>query len=270
MNKKIICVYHANCLDGFTSAWAVNRAVRDVTFIEGRYGDTLDIEQFRDSYVIFVDFSTKRNVMLDIAEVADHVLVLDHHASAELELVDLPDNVDVEFDMERSGAMITWNHYFPNIRAPWLVETVQDRDLWQFRLQTTKVITAYMFTLEQTFEVWDKLLEDRNAAISAGLMLDKVHSQACDDIISGCTHTCVFGDHIVNITNALWQYSSEIGNRTVNDNLFSVTYFIDSEGKYKYSLRAKSEFDCSILAAKYGGGGHSNAAGFTTDKPIHK
>ena len=41
------------------------------------------------------------------------------------------------------------------------------------------------------------------------------------------------------------------------------------EGYIKVSLRAKGECDVSRVAAKYGGGGHRNAAGYSvTDKTI--
>ena len=36
---RTICIYHGNCADGFTAAWAVWRALGDaVEFIPGNYG----------------------------------------------------------------------------------------------------------------------------------------------------------------------------------------------------------------------------------------
>ena len=271
--KKTVCIYHGNCLDGFTSAWIVHSALdsfRDLSFIKGSYGTPIDLTAIKDAEVIFVDFSVKHDAMLEIAKVAHTVLVLDHHVSAERELQDLPANVTVKFDMDRSGAMITWDHYSSS-EAPTLVKIVQDRDLWLFKNQYTKPLTAYMFTLPQTFTAWDKLLDDVNSgkAIDMGQVLLDAHNKNVADIIDGCTRKVMISGHVVNMTNAHWMYASDIGHLTIGDDAkFSVTYFVDKDGGYKYSLRANDEFDCTALAETYGGGGHPNASGFSSTLPV--
>jgi phosphoesterase RecJ-like protein len=40
------------------------------------------------------------------------------------------------------------------------------------------------------------------------------------------------------------------------------------DGKYKGSLRSRGRVDVSKIAARYGGGGHHNAAGFIADGPV--
>jgi phosphoesterase RecJ-like protein len=42
----------------------------------------------------------------------------------------------------------------------------------------------------------------------------------------------------------------------------------NEEGRVKASMRAKSYYDVSRLAQRFGGGGHVRAAGFTANKPI--
>ena len=267
--KKTVCIYHGNCLDGFTSAWIVNAALtpfRNLSFIKGAYTEKIDLSLLKDAEVYFVDFSVKHDVMLQIAEIADSVIVLDHHASAERELQNLPDNVTVHFDMERSGAMLTYNHFFPSTSVPELVKIVQDRDLWQFKIASTKAITAYMFMIEQTFDNWHLLSDevDNGRAIELGEILLKKHDKNVDDIIDGCTREVMFDGHKVNITNAHWMYASDIGHKTIGDNLFSITYFTDNNDRISYSLRANDAIDCSKIAEAHKGGGHPNAAGFSS------
>ena len=83
MNKPL-CIYHGNCADGFTAAWAVWK----------RFGDTFDYHAGvyqqpppdtagRD--VVLVDFSYKREVMLQLAKRANGVLVLDPKGRALLD-----------------------------------------------------------------------------------------------------------------------------------------------------------------------------------------
>ena len=40
---------------------------------------------------------------------------------------------------------------------------------------------------------------------------------------------------------------------------------IDKDGQCKCSLRSNGDYDVSAIAKAFGGGGHRNAAGFTTD-----
>ena len=43
---------------------------------------------------------------------------------------------------------------------------------------------------------------------------------------------------------------------------FVAMYFDTKEGGRVYSLRSHPEFDCSVVAKRFGGGGHAQAAGF--------
>ena len=54
---KPLCIYHANCPDGFTAAWAVRRALGadKVDFHPGFYHKEPPNAQGRD--VVLVDFS---------------------------------------------------------------------------------------------------------------------------------------------------------------------------------------------------------------------
>jgi len=275
--RKVTCIYHSNCLDGFTSAWILNGALKshvdELFFVPGSYGTELDVESLRGREVFFVDFSVKADKMREIAAVADSIIVLDHHASAERELqvvAEKTGNVQIIFDMKRSGAMLTWNYFHATQNAPELVKIVQDRDLWLFKNEHTKALTAYMFTLKQTFATWDKLLDDvkTGKAIDIGQVLLNAHNKDADAIIDGCTREVVLAGYTVNITNCLWMFASDIGHKTLEDNLFSITYFRDKTGTFKYSLRANDKFDCSVLAETFGGGGHPNAAGFSSALPV--
>lgn len=110
---KKICIYHGNCADGFGAAVAVRMALGadSVDFHPGVYQTPPPDVTGRD--VIIVDFSYKRDVMIEMAEQAKSILILDHHKSAEADLKDLPANVSAHFDMTRSGAVMAWQHFHP-------------------------------------------------------------------------------------------------------------------------------------------------------------
>jgi oligoribonuclease NrnB/cAMP/cGMP phosphodiesterase (DHH superfamily) len=272
MGQDKVCVFHANCLDGFTSAWIVKQHFPEATFVEGNYNRNLDIEKFRNKDVIFVDFSTKANILSDIADIAHSVLIIDHHVSAEKELGMLGDelpNVEVIFDMKKSGAMLTWEFYNDE-PAPFIVKLVQDRDLWTFNYPETKPAMAYARTLDMSFKEWDKLMnESIDHLVEMGTVLYNAKQKDVKYLVNNCAFKGMIAGEEVLIANIPYIFSSEAGHEMVNRfGKFAVTYFISKDGKYNYSFRANDEYDVSELAAKFGGGGHPNAAGCVTDFPI--
>lgn len=133
-----IMLYHANCKDGFTSAWVLHNWMRSnftdidvansVKYIPIAYSDTPDFTEFAGKRILVADFSFKKHIMDIICEYASQVVILDHHRSAAKELEDFPSfdgtyqdlhkvllnqkhiqgraNVAIHFDMARCGSML--------------------------------------------------------------------------------------------------------------------------------------------------------------------
>ena len=100
MTKRLV-IYHGHCLDGFTAAWAAYQSPlwRDAEFYAASYQQPPP-EVF-NRFVLVVDFSYPRDVMLAMQQVASGLSVLDHHKTAKEALDGLP---FATFDMDRSGA----------------------------------------------------------------------------------------------------------------------------------------------------------------------
>jgi oligoribonuclease NrnB/cAMP/cGMP phosphodiesterase (DHH superfamily) len=113
--SKTLVIYHGNCADGFGAAWAARRYFRSLRepaeYYPGVYQDPPP--DCTNKRVYLLDFSYKKKVMEQIIEQAARVTVLDHHKTAEEDLRDLFNSrrIDGEFDLERSGAMITWEWF---------------------------------------------------------------------------------------------------------------------------------------------------------------
>ena len=116
-----------------------------------------DLPNVDDKRVYMLDFSVPREQCRQIAARAKDFLILDHHKTAEADLEGLP---FAQFDMKRSGAGMTWDHFFPEDKRPWLVDYVEDRDLWRHRMRDSKEINAWVSTAQQTFEDWDAMCAD--------------------------------------------------------------------------------------------------------------
>src|SRR6185312_10635161 len=158
-----ICIYHGNCADGFTAAWVVRKALgEDVEFHAGVYGNAPPDVSGRD--VLMVDFSYKRPALMKMARRANSVLILDHHKTAAEDLAGFPVAVEIQgekiaavFDMNRSGAQVTWDFFNPGESRPLLVDYTGDRDLWRFNLPLSRDVNAFVFAHEYRFDIWDHL-----------------------------------------------------------------------------------------------------------------
>lgn len=79
------------------------------------------------------------------------------------------------------------------------------------------------------------------------------------------------GDNSCWISNAPYFFASEVAGELCERGAeFGACYFEAENGRFQYSLRSRGDFDVSAIARRYGGGGHKNAAGFTSDDgPVH-
>lgn len=276
--SRDICIYHANCADGFTAAWCVRWALgAQVDFIPASYGS--EPPDVTGADVVIVDFSYPRATLEAMAETANSVLVLDHHKTAEADLAGLPapgrdrwgapHGLAVEFDMDRSGAQMAWDHFIP-LPRPALVDYVADRDLWRWQLPNSREVNAVIGSYDFAFDRWDDLatkLEIRGmigstiAAEGAALLRQQ------DRFIVAATDASlrymVIGGHRVPVANVPPFMASDAAGALAEGNPFAATYYDGPKGR-AFSLRSRGPDgqDVSEIARRYGGGGHRNAAGF--------
>lgn len=264
-----ICIYHGNCADGFGAAWSVRRALGDIEFHPGVYGE--DPPDVTGKDVVIVDFSYLRPIMIQMAGKARSIVVLDHHKTAADQLVHLPGNVDVTFDMKRSGAMIAWNHFFPDEPPPQLLRHIEDRDLWRFALANTREIQANLFSHPYDFAVWDKLMQtDVSTLIAEGRAIERKHFRDIHELLGVVRREMEIGGHIVPVANLPYTLTSDAGNVMAEGKPFAACYWDTPTGRV-FSLRSTPDgIDVAEVAERYGGGGHKNAAGFRVphDSPL--
>lgn len=290
-----ICIYHGNCADGFTAAWAVWKRFGDaVQYVPGVYG--APPPDVTGKNVVLVDFSYKFDVLRQMGATAKSLLVLDHHKTAEAELRLLPtvtslgEFSEIEgmcafngtphwaalFDMDRSGAGIAWDFFHPDDARPQLIAYVQDRDLWKFELPNSRAVNAFVFAHEYTFENWERLYQTPfRDIVTAGEAIEKKHHKDIAELVKAGRRTMVIGGHTVPVANLPYTLTSDAGHlmcAPVDQSLlgiwippFAACYWDTPAGRV-FSLRSDDRWggeDVSLIAKAYGGGGHKNAAGFT-------
>lgn len=266
-----LIIYHGTgCLDGFGSAYAAYCFFKKVKGVDAEYiaaghGDTLDISvDGRDVYI--VDFSYKRPILSAICDKANKVVILDHHESAQNDLDGLDEqysNLTIVFDMNRSGAVITWE-YFHQEPVPPLLAHIQDRDLWQFRIPDSKHVNAALMSYPYEFELWDEFsnsIDHFKTLIVEGRAINRFRNK----MIETYKKKVVFGKiagftvPIVSCPNVI---TSELLSELAVGHPFAASYS-DRGDKRGWSLRSSKEGqNVANIAAAFGGGGHPNAAGF--------
>lgn len=260
--SKTLCIYHGDCFDGFASAWIVRKALGEerVDFYKGVYQQ--EPPNVRGKDVILVDFSYKRDAMKRMLETAKSVLVIDHHVSALENLRDLSEGLYF-MDVEHSGSMLTWKWYFPDKEAPLLIQHVEDRDLWKFKLEGTKEIMASVGSYEMDFEVWDWLMEtDLERLRVEGIAICRAQIKWIKDAVLRTQRKMLIGGYEVDVANLPHSMASEGAGLLAAGRIFGACYYDGPEGRV-FSLRSDAQgLDVAKVAEQYGGGGHIHAAGF--------
>jgi oligoribonuclease NrnB/cAMP/cGMP phosphodiesterase (DHH superfamily) len=301
-----LCIYHGNCADGFTAAWAVRKAFRgEVDFHAGVYQTPPPDVTGRD--VILVDFCYKPEAMRALSFKANSILLLDHHKSAEADFPHDPRTgaefncvwrldrppvaitpnwkhtqtcaamdrnegvgralIYAYFDMNRSGAGIAWDFFHPGQPRPALVNHVEDRDLWRFALPGTREIQAAVFSHPYDFDAWDRLAGmDPYTLMQEGTAIERKHHKDVAELVKVCQRSMTIGGHEVLAASLPYTLTSDAGHLMAQGRPFAACYW-DTEAGRVFSLRSTDEgMDVSTIAQQYGGGGHRNAAGFSVPR----
>lgn len=269
-----LVIYHASGLDGWLSAYAAWLSFgSNAEYLPAHYGDKPPRCDGRPVFIL--DFSYPKETLLRMATEAAQITILDHHKTAREDLESILGShpkINGEFDMDRSGAVMAWQHFRGEGPVPTAVACAQDRDMWLFKRDDTKAITAYLMSFAfDDLPFWDEIVrrldttDGRTDALRQGSACLRQHQQLCTSIIesAGVIDRSISG-HVVPTVNAPPQFASEIGHRLSEDTPFAAVWW-ESPAGFHYSLRSRKDgVDVSRIAKLHNGGGHANAAGFST------
>lgn len=260
-----VIIYHGDCPDGFCAAFVAKKKWPDAELVPAIYGQLPPYYDVAGKHALVVDFSWKRAGTLAMREAAKSLTILDHHKTAEAELAGLDFCI---FDMNRSGAQLSWDYCFPSsetgvLARPWYVDYVADRDLWRWALPDSKEINAYIMVLNHTIEAWKELDKTSSSqimqyGIGARTQVEHYVNKICEQSYSGR-----WLGYSVSIVNAAYPNISDVGHALCERGAqVGLGWFVRGDGLMQFSLRSIGDIDVSSLAKLHGGGGHKNAAGF--------
>ena len=265
-----LVIFHANCPDGIAAAWAAWTVYGDLaTYLPASYGDApppvVDDEgEPRD--VLIVDFSYPRDALVKLHGEAKSLLVLDHHKTAREACEGLPFCV---FDMDRSGAGLAWDVLRPGEPRPWVIDYTEDRDLWRHKLPDTHAVNAWLRAGLRTI---DGIQRASTAPLEVAVYLGAkvlAEQRVYIEQTKARASLAVLAGHLVPVVECGRHCASEIVGELSEGHPFAASWQV-RDGVTHYELRSRDGgLDVSVIAKRFGGGGHRNAAGFSSAVPAH-
>ncbi len=264
-DKQIVVLYHKNCPDGFSAAYAAWKKYGDMAeYIPVGYGEPL-VSNLAGREVFMIDFCYELQGEIDqLKAETKRFVVLDHHASSRSRVESVPEHI---FDPKRSGATIAWSYFHPTEPVPLMLQYIEDIDLYTYRLPYAAEINAYLSIQRRDFQVWDTLITaiENPKTFEKILAIAKHYQEYFDSLVEHSVnaakkvsfegYTCYFatthGSMRSQVAHALYEKLPPIA--------LVVTAHPDG---FAVSIRSDETVDVTKIAAKFNGGGHPAASGF--------
>ena len=265
-----LCLYHDDA-DGRCGAAIVRKALgKDVISQPMGYGDPVPWEVVEQvEQVVITDFSLPKDQMERI--LATTALIwIDHHKSSLEALADL-EGVPGIREIGRAACVLTWEFFFPQETVPRAVVYIGDRDVWRHEFPETKPFGEGLYhedSRPENDQLWELLLEDNNGLleelIDRGALLFQARLKSIERLIKRYAYEMEFEGHRILVVNG--QASGELG-EAIRERGYAIGYsYMEAEQNgdlMTFVTLYSNQVDVSEIAKKFGGGGHSGAAGFS-------
>ncbi len=265
ITKDIVILYHAECNDGFGSAWAAWKKFGDeADYIPISHGYSYP-DYFIDKTIFTLDLTLPKAITEKLLKTNKRLTSIDHHVGAEKIT---KTTQDFSFDNNHSGSVLAWKYFHPEKPVPKLLLLIEDVDIWKWEYPETKnFISAFNLYDDFSFELFDKVaLEiEEPDKLEDYLLKGEVISQHNKKIISELSKIAIlveFEGYKVYAVNAPDFIKSELGHRLSESFPFAIVWR-QKKDRIFVSLRSDDTINVSEIAKKYGGGGHRAAASFS-------
>lgn len=277
ITKDIVVMYHGNCPDGFTAAWAAwKKFGDDAEYIPVIWTNQSEqVPPIKNKDIYFLDYCPVQEKMDQLVKQNKSVCVIDHHVSREAVSKNLSGSV---YDISHSGAVLAWKYFHPDKPIPRICLYVEDGDLWSWKIPNSDKILSYIDSKSgYDFKIWDSIVSDlendskRNKYIENGAVVLEYENKLVDIIINDQSQLVNFEGYEVYAVNGPRYFRSQIGCRLYEKKPPFGIVWNYTPTEISVSLRSKKGgFNLIPLAAKYGGGGHSSASNFrlSLDTPL--
>lgn len=282
--------YHDKCQDGLGALASAMAGVGNHSFtaVPRTIGMPSNQAYFKrdDAIVVYMDYCPSLEELTATAE-NQLVVVLDHHKTSEKTLSglgtpvrDLNELIEYYekgakgvlkiFDMNKSGAGISWDFFNPGKDRPRIINAIEKRDLWIFDEESVDLVSTVLYAYQlkaedilrsirnETEESFNEIKDQGRAILNyKNTLVSELAKSKHLITLTDYTVMCVLNSHIL---------QSELGNymlETTTHSRIAVVYHVNSLHHFvKISLRGhKGDSFARRVAEKMGGGGHDSASG---------
>lgn len=262
--KNIVIIYHGDCHDGFSAAWAAwKKFGNSAEYIEGAREKPPSVT---GKIMYILDFSYSEKTMRRLIKNNKNVTIIDHHITAK-RAARL--TKDYAFDVNRSGAVLAWQYFHSNKSIPILLRYVEDEDLRLYRLQNNHEIMQYVELFDFTFANWNKLASElenpqkRKKIVKIGTYLVTYKNRVVSRIVKHAYQVLFEGRKALAVGVSMSrQFAPDIARELLAKKFPIVILWSETKGVRSVSLFSHGRIDVEKIARKYGGGGHKFRAAF--------
>lgn len=293
--------YHSHCRDGHCSQIIARDYYgkfprSDTFFIYWGFNPSTTVKHIESMFKYinknFPNIPLVEFISFDVAfEYSDYnllcaftnVTIVDHHISSKRDFDKHASTDDFIFDNNECGATLAWKYFYPGTAVPKLIEYVKDRDLWKFEQPNSHEVNEWIHAYAPDYSdtaAWLKFFkmtkEEESAMIENAVLVGKSLLEMKNKMIrSIMRNSCIVdddGNRICAVNSCILQ--SEVGNYAVEQRDENGDYTCDyaiiwrydqlSDGSPNFDVSFRSRnnsVDVSVVAARFGGGGHHSAAG---------
>lgn len=232
----------------------------------------------KDTTVFIVDFCYKGKFMGPLCEAALEVVVLDHHGESTTKDLDgfTADNLIVVNDPAHAACVVAYSFVWEcdPYAAPSILLFIEDMDLWKWEMPNSDLVSAYLDSVEPSIEAYapfirgDMTLGD---VLDEGAAVKRYKDKTMDILEKQAVLMEIAGYKVPAVNCSDPSIVSYLGNRLAQGQPFAATYYLQPNGKWKFSVRSITGeglpgVSVRDVAQKFGGGGHPNASGFKVDR----
>ena len=297
---KFTIFAHSHCNDGLVAASIMKYTLQlshlvepEVVFVSyGKEQEAIDKANLDSETIVYcVDFAFNREKTLELCRYTNKVIVLDHHKTAHenLSCMDNINNFDFQYDVDKSGASIVYDHCVNHLNlngflkigqrdvVSSIVSMVEDRDLWLFKLADTKQFAEYLFAYVEPNDIKRMttiLFEYKRDQITNLCQFGSTIMEYKNNIIKKKldsyipTYFHVDNTKLLIINETQPDLVSQLGNDLCKKYDVPVCLYNISGSEYSTEMKVNLSFrsmdhlePVDVVARLFSGGGHRNASG---------
>lgn len=284
-------IFHHNDNDGYLSAFWVWREFKNdenIQLYEMDYEKEFPFECIeKDEEVYIVDYSIFPEDMKKLLSITPNVTWIDHHQSAIKRYEGFPIEIRGVRYNGVAACLLTYCYlkhmtdhgkgkikpFRPTMgaKAPRFTKLIADYDVWTFFYgEETNEFQIGLSVMDRnpTSEIWEDLLADWDGTYLDDICIDgaimlKYRNKFTNEYCKSKSYECEFEGYNCLCLNVGMGGSEYFDNVEKEYDMYILYSF---NGKnWNYSLRS-NKVNVADIAMKYGGGGHSGAAGFVNDE----